>query len=190
MISYIEGKILIKELTYIIIENQGIGYKVFIGFETYETIGNEGKKVKLFCFQNIREDALDLYGFLDYNQLKFFELLLTVQGVGPKVAVAIINRLNAEKVKEAIIQNDATLITTVPGVGPKVANRIILELKGKISPDDLSVLSTTGEYGETLDALVSLGYKANEVKIILQKMPKNIKDSGGKVKWALREMGK
>ena len=190
MISYIEGKILKKELTFVIIENQGIGYKVFIGFETYENLKNEGQKAKLFCYHNIREDASDLYGFLEYDQLKFFELLLTVQGVGQKVAATIINRLNAEKVKEAIISNDATLITTVPGVGPKVANRIILELKAKISPDDLSVLSSTGDFGETLDALVSLGYKSTEAKKILQKMPKNIKDSGEKVKWALRQMAK
>lgn len=190
MISYIEGKILKKELTHLIVLSAGIGYKVNIGFETYENVKDEKQSVKLFCYDHIRDDAHELFGFLEYDQLKFFELLLTVQGVGPKVAATIINRLNISRVKEAIIQNDSATISSAPGIGAKVANRIILELKGKISADDLSVLSSSPDFGETLDALVSLGYKANEVKKILQKMPKNIKDSGEKVKWALRQMGK
>jgi Holliday junction DNA helicase RuvA len=190
MISYLKGTILKKELTYIILLVKDIGYKIYVGFDVLENIGQETENAELYCYHGVREDASDLYGFQDFEQLKFFEILLTVQGIGPKMALAIINRLQIKDIKQAIINKDTLVFGVVPGVGPKVANRIILELNNKISPDDLDTIAGKIDFGETLDALVGLGYKAAEVKQILKNLPKKISDPSEKVKWALKQMDK
>lgn len=189
MIATLKGKIIYSGLDYIILETSGVGYKIFVNSETLSKI-QVNKIQKLHVHQYIRENQLDLYGFISPEELELFELLISVSGIGPKAALAILTRSKPDKIKSAIINDDLDLFTAVSGVGRKTATRIILELKGKISPDDLKVLSLSGDFGEILEALRNLGYKAEEAKTVIARMPKNLKTSEEKIKWALQQLAK
>ena len=189
MIITLNGKIDYKGLGFIILEVGGIGYKIFVNTETLTKI-KENKNYKLYIHQYIRENSQDLYGFLNLEELELFELLLSVSGIGPKASQAILSRAKPNQIKSAIIEGDLELFTTVSGVGRKMATRIILELKGKISIEDLSILTSGGDFGEILEALKNLGYRAQEARKILAKMPKNLKNSEEKIKWALQQLSK
>ena len=132
MISYIEGNIILKKDKFIIVEVNHIGYKVFLSHQTLLKLLENIDKLKLFCFHNIKEDASDLYGFLTYDELDFFEVLMDIHGVGPKAALEISALGPLEKIKDRILAQDEKIFEAVPGIGAKKAMTIILELTGKI----------------------------------------------------------
>ena len=189
MIATLKGKIEYLGLGFIILEVGGIGYKIFVNSQTLSKIKKDEKK-KFYVHQYIRESQEDLYGFLSFEELELFELLLTVSGVGPKASLIILSRAKPEKIKSAIIKGEVDIFTAVSGVGRKTATRIILELKGKISEDDLSVLTGGGDFEEIVEALKNLGYNASEAKKVLAKMPKELKKPEEKIKWALQQLSK
>ena len=131
MISYLKGIILEKGLTYIILENNNIGYKVFVTPETLEA--KIGDTAALYTYHKSGEDGQALFGLLDFESLQFFELLITVSGVGPKVALAILSSARVESIRQAIANQDAAVFTRISGVGLKTAEKIIVELKSKIA---------------------------------------------------------
>lgn len=189
MIMTLTGKIDYTGLGFVILDIDGIGYKVFLNLETLAKI-KKGQKQKFYVHQYIRESQLDLYGFLSFEELELFESLVSVSGIGPKAGQAILARAKPGEIKSAIINEDPDLFTAVSGVGKKIATRIILELKGKISSDDLSIITTSGDFPEIIEALKNLGYKAMEVKKVLSKMPKNLKLPEEKIKWALQQLSR
>ena len=130
MISYLKGIVLEKGLTYIILENGGLGYKVFVTPETLEF--KTGEPVALFTHMKVADDGQSLFGLPDFATLQFFELLITVSGVGPKVALAILSAARVEAVRQAIANQDAAVFTRISGVGNKTAERIIVDLKNKV----------------------------------------------------------
>src|SRR3989344_8205123 len=132
MISFLSGRIILKKEKFIILEVAGIGYKVFVSRKTLLNVSEIGGNVKLFCFQNVKEDALDLYGFLTYEELDFFEVLMDIHGVGPKAALEISVLGPLEKIKDRILSGDVKVFEGIPGIGAKKAMTIILELTGKI----------------------------------------------------------
>jgi len=191
MISYLRGKVINKSLNYAIIEVANIGYQVFAG----ENFLNELKinsEVEVYTHHQVREEASDLYGFKNMEDLELFELLLTVSGVGPKSALGVISMASANDIKEAIIRGDANLLTKVSGIGKKTAERLVLELKTKVLRGSASAgLESPSLMGsDEIDALMSLGYSLNEARSAFNLVDPSIIDSGERVKAALKKMAK
>ena len=189
MIGFLEGKIELGTDKFVIVNVNGVGYKIFISLNTFKDLPRKGEKVKLHTYLYIRENIMDLYGFLKLEELEFFELLVSISGIGPKGALAVLTVAPVDTLKKAIASEESEILTKVSGIGKKMAEKIILELKNKIQ-------GITGEVGklsidnEAIDALVALGYKLSEAREALRKIPEDIKDIGEKVKQALKILGK
>src|SRR3989338_11304361 len=127
MISYLHGNIILKKDKFIIVEIGGLGYKVFLSRQSLLKLPEIGGDIKLFCFQNVKEDVLDLYGFLTYDELDFFEVLMDIRGVGPKSALDIAALGPLDKIKDRILKGDVKIFESVPGIDTKKDMTIILE---------------------------------------------------------------
>ncbi len=185
MIGYVKGKIIAKSSNSLILENQGLGYKINTGNFPKGEIGQEAE---FYCYHYVREDINDLFGFQNYESLEFFELLLSVSGVGPKVAQTILNNLSKQKIIQAIDTNDLNLFKSIPGIGTKVAAKIIVELKSKLSKNDIDLNSI--ENDETVDALLALGLKKAEILPALKNIPPDMDSVQEKVKFVLKNVSK
>jgi holliday junction DNA helicase RuvA len=173
MISYLKGKLVFKDPTYVIIDISGVGYQVKISLQTYSKIKDE-EQIMLLTFLHIKEDAHTLYGFKEESEKKLFLNLISISGVGPNTGLMILSSLSSEELEQAIIQEDFKTIQNVKGVGAKTAQRIILELKDKIRKDSLLDQASTPRgfmqpgnkiREEALQALITLGFtKANAEK--------------------------
>lgn len=188
MISYLSGKIILKKEKFVIIEVAGIGYKVFVSAKTTLKLPEIGGDVKLFCFQNVKEEALDLYGFTTSGELEFFETLMEIRGVGPKSALDIASLGSLAIIKDRILKQDEKIFAGIPGIGLKKAQTIILELTGKIKLLD-SLKSKAGA-DPAQDALVQLGFSAAQAKEALAALPADIKNMEERVKLGLKNLGK
>ena len=188
MIGSIKGQITYKASNYVIVENAGIGYKVFLPQVILIPI-KIGQDVSLVIHTYVREDQLTLYGFQTLAELEFFELLLTVSGVGPKSAMAITSLAGLDMLKSAIGSEDPTVFTKVAGIGRKTAERVIVELKGKLK-DEAGSAPAAREHSDALDALLSLGYREQEAREALKTIPKETSNLQDKVKMALKVLGK
>ncbi|MBU2635316.1 Holliday junction branch migration protein RuvA, partial [Patescibacteria group bacterium] len=188
MISYLNGKIIIKKDKFIILDVNGVGYKVFLSKKTLAKLPEIGEIVKVFCFLNVKENILDLYGFLNHKELEFFEILDNIRGVGPKAALEISSLGSLESIKQRILSKDETLFSEISGIGRKKAMTIILELTGKIK--DISEEKKTKKTDEAEQGLVSLGFTQQQAKDALAIASKNIKGSEERIKAALKVLGK
>lgn len=191
MISYLEGKILDKNEKFLVIDVNGVGYKIFSHPGILGKIPGNGQNVKVWTHLYVREDAMDLYGFLNKEELEFFEILISISGIGPRSALGILEVAPVSSLKQAIVSEDETFFTRVSGVGRKTAQRLILELKNKLAKT--VVLEKGGEFKETGDAfeaLVTLGYKPSDIRRILNELPKEMKSMEAKVKEALKKLGR
>lgn len=187
MISYLKGKIKISRPGFVILDIEGVGYKVFVVPQLEIA---EKKEYELFIHHHIKEDASDLYGFLKFKELELFEKLLLVNGVGPKAAMTIISMAPTEKIIDAIVFEDSNFFQSAPGIGKKVAIKIILELKSKISNLKYSGSITGGQHQDIYDGLEMLGYKKVEIDKIINKLPKELKSSEDKIRWCLKNLSK
>lgn len=188
MISFLSGKIQLKTNKYIILDVNGVGYKLFLSKLTLSKLPDLGSSFKCFCFLNVRETALDLYGFQTKEELEFFEILDSIPGVGPKAALEISSLGPLEKLKKSIEKGDEKIFEQISGIGQKKARAIILELSGKIK--ELSrPKKEKPEISEAEQALINLGFSRQQAKETLSKVPKDIKDEE-KVKEALKILGK
>ncbi len=189
MISIISGKIKLKASNFVIIDVGGVGYKVFITEDVLNKLPPEEEKAELFTHLHLRENGLELYGFLEYEELEFFELLISISGIGPKMAQGILSLAPVSRIKQAILDQDSSLLTKVSGIGKKNAQRIILELKGKVSKGFKAEEGLEGRskaYAEAIDALLELGYNINEARKMLERIPDDIKEAGEMVRVALK----
>jgi len=139
MFAYIKGTLEYKCSDYLIVEANGIGYKIFTSISTIETAGRVGEQVKIYTYLHVREDIINLYGFLTQEELGMFELLISVSGIGPKAAISVLSSISPSKFGLAVITDDIKTLTKAPGIGNKTAQRIILELKDKIKNEQLSL---------------------------------------------------
>jgi len=169
------------------VETGGVGYKLFISRQTALNLPENAKDVKLFCFHNIKEDASDLYGFLTYEELEFFETLMEIHGVGPKAALEISVLGPLEKIKDKILAQDEKIFAGIPGIGLKKAQTIILELTGKIK---LLSGQKKGAADPVEDALTQLGFSKQQARDALAKVPANVKNMEEQIKLALKSLGK
>ena len=187
MIAYLSGKVLVKRANYIILVVNDVGYKVFAA---PKLISELGAAADIYIYQQIKEDSAALYGFTALEELEFFELLLTVSGIGPKSALAILAMASVEELKSAIAMGNFDLLTKVSGVGAKTAERLVVELKNKV--DYLApAAGAAGQIkGEELEALVALGYSLSQARAALGQIDKQITDSGERIKAALKYLGR
>jgi Holliday junction DNA helicase RuvA len=161
MIAHLRGRLLTKQPQQAIIEAGGVGYDVVISVPTYTALPAEGAEVALFIHTHVREDSLMLYGFLDREQKRVFERLITVSGVGPKLAVTIQSGLSTERLVAAIRGQDHATLSQIPGIGKRLAERLVVDLKDKL--EDMAAAPRGVETGpatdDVLSALVNLGYQ-------------------------------
>lgn len=173
MYAYIKGILAEVNTDSIVIENQGIGYQVYVSLQALEELPAIGMEVKVYTYLHVREDAMVLFGFPDREDLKMFQMLLTVSGVGPKGALGILSALSGDDLRFAILSGDSKAIAKAPGIGAKTAQRVILELKDKVSLEDAFETKTAHIAGgnvtvngtvknEAIQALVALGYSSSE----------------------------
>jgi len=182
MIAYLEGKIILKSINSLIHKVNVIGYKVFVTNEILMTV-QENKTLELFIFNNIKEDCSDLYGFLNGEQLNLFEKLISVNKVGPKSALNIMN-LGYKEVVDAINTQNVSFLTKASGLGKKGAERIILELAGKLVIET----PTTAIEEDAILALETLGYERKHITDVLKTKPENIQDIESTVKYFLQNI--
>jgi len=183
MYAYFIGKITYTDTEQIILENNGIGYNIKMPLSDIMKL-SPGDEVKIYTYTAVREDAFLLYGFLTNEELNFFKLLLTVNGVGPKAALGILSKSSPSDIKVSILAQDEKSLSKVPGIGAKTAARIITELKGKIKSDDLleEIVTTDNKATnnnsslnsikkEALDIVCALGMNATEAMKVINTLP-------------------
>ena len=191
MISRLTGTVVHSDLKSIVLDVQGVGYKVFVTPDIF-TKAKNGSGLTLWTYLAVRENALDLYGFFSMAELNYFELLLTVSGIGPKTAMGILNAASVQSLQTAIQTGDTSHLTKVSGIGKKVAEKIVLELKDKAievgeNPELKSIMKNDAD---ALEALKSLGYSPTEAREALKELPKTITKTNDKIKEALKILGK
>lgn len=178
MYAYIKGVLEEKLNDSVIIETGGIGYKVFMSNFAVSAIGEVGDSVKVFTHYHVREDNISLYGFLSNEELKMFELLISVSGIGAKSAISMLSKISPSDFAISIVNNDITSLTSVPGIGKKSAERIILELKDKLKTSDeiivnkeksKTLIENSGNVEDAISALRILGYNQKEIEKVLEK---------------------
>ncbi|MCK4781817.1 Holliday junction branch migration protein RuvA [Candidatus Parcubacteria bacterium] len=187
MISYLSGKIVLKKEKFIVLDVGGVGYKIFLSKKTLEKISENDKSFEIFCYLCVRENALDLYGFLDFKELEFFELLIGISGVGPKMALEISSLGPLEKLRKEIEYQHEDIFSGVLGIGKKKARTIILELSGKLKEISKEKIK---KIDEAENALANLGFSRQKAKEALSQVPEEIKAPEKRIKQALKILGK
>lgn len=182
MYEYIKGKYIGINKDYLIIENNGLGYKIFTSGATMSSMPKVGDEVMLYLEQIVREDFMGLYGFDSREELSMFKMLLSINGVGAKAALSLLSISRINNLKYAIMSGDEKHLCRAPGIGKKTAGRIILELKDKLKPDELLnsedgqsefediIPQNNNAISEALGALLSLGYSEKEAETALKKV--------------------
>ncbi len=181
MFAYIKGSLEQKSNNYVVIDVGGIGYKIFMATKAIETLGEIGKVVKVHTHYYVREDNISLYGFNTNEELRMFELLLQVSGIGAKSAIAMLSEISPSSFALAVISDDISQLVKIPGIGKKTAARIVLELKDKLKTEEAITkteevkLSITNEEetSEAIAALQVLGYTKREIEKALENVDTN-----------------
>ncbi|MCR5186405.1 MAG: Holliday junction branch migration protein RuvA [Clostridia bacterium] len=181
MIAYIKGTLEEKSSKYVVIDVMGIGYKVFMSDRAINELGEIGDKVKVHTHYHVREDDISLFGFLTNEELRMFELLIQVSGIGAKSAITILANIDASTFALAVLANDVDSLKKIPGVGPKSAQRIILELQDKLKKENAEMIQAGKEeiekevkhsqnVEEAVQALQILGYNKREIEKAFDKL--------------------
>lgn len=202
MIGSIKGKIILKTEKFLIVETNGVGYKINVSPDVLSktktrpngrglSVGRETDgEIMLWVHTHVREDVLDLYGFLNLEELEFFEMLLNVSGIGPRSALAILGIASIETLRKAIGTGDTSYLTKISGIGRKTAEKIVIELRDKVADKNMSEKggSSLRDELDALEALKSLGYSQNEAREALKKVSADT-DTNTKIREALKILG-
>jgi holliday junction DNA helicase RuvA len=189
MIAKLRGTIDFLRDSYAVIDVGGVGYKVFLTAHTLGSIAGK-TNLELHIHTYVREDILALYGFVDFEELEMFELLISISGIGPKAALGILSIANPKTVRTAVLNDDSAILTRVSGVGKKTAQRVILELKNKIPDMSFNEKAQVVSDSDALEALVTMGYSVTQARETLKEISPEIKDVGERVKLALKNLGR
>ncbi|MBF0464989.1 MAG: Holliday junction branch migration protein RuvA [Nitrospirae bacterium] len=189
MIGSLRGKLISKKPVSIVIEANGVGYEVSVPISVLSSLPDEGSEVFVYIYTHVREDALQLYGFIHEEEKGIFVKIINISGIGPKIALAILSTITVERFRKAIESEDTKTLSMVPGVGKKMAARLVLELKDKLpsqtgtQPDD--------DYTDTISALVNLGYKRSDCINAIEHISKRgVKDIESVLRESLKYLSK
>tara|TARA_B100002051_G_scaffold35498_1_gene28948 strand:+ start:898 stop:1485 length:588 start_codon:yes stop_codon:yes gene_type:complete len=176
MIEFVSGIIIEKKADYLILEANGIGYKIFISLNSFNSLPDLGTQFKINTFFHITENSQCLYGFNDIVEKELFLMLIGVSGIGPRTGISLLSAVKPLDFKQRIIAGEVKMLTSLPGIGPKTAKRIIIELKDKFVKDGIEELpledSEIQNNTDAFYALLSLGYKSNNVKSTINEILK------------------
>jgi Holliday junction DNA helicase RuvA len=192
MIAHITGTVALRGNSYVIIDVEGVGYKIFATPETILGISDTSDTTTLHTHMAVRETAMDLYGFRTRTELEFFELLITISGIGPKSALGILSVAPVDTLKKAVASGDTSYLTKVSGIGKKNAEKIVLELRDKLAGGVSFEQNTTGlrEEADAIEALQALGYSVVEAREALKDIPTDIVGTNKRVAEALKQLGR
>ena len=190
MISLLHGTVLETGDRHVVVDIHGVGYKVYVTGDTLHAL-KKGSETTLHTYLAVREDALDLYGFLTPKEKSFFELLISISGIGPKGALNILTLVSVDTLGSSIRSGSVAHLVKVSGIGKKTAEKIVLELKDKLGGIETSTEVSAGMSSDmdAIEALRALGYDADEAREALKKIDPSISDTGKKVKAALKMLG-
>lgn len=201
MFSYIKGILEIKSSNFIVVDVNGIGFKIFMPLTSIQKLEETGKTVKIYTYMQVKEDDISLYGFTTNEELRMFELLISVSGIGAKSAITMLSSVTPSKFALAVISNDVKSLTKIPGIGAKSAQRIILELKDKLKTEESisKIEDVTGmqedvvqseSKSEAVQALQVLGYTKFEIEEVLAKIDMQNKNVEEIIRNALGYLGR
>jgi len=187
MLYFIDGEPTFFTSKYLVLKSDNLAFKIFVNQQTLNQLQKENskQKIRIFVCLNVKENALELYGFTKKEELEFFELLNSVAGVGPKSALALIGQNEVENLKAAILSNKIEVLTKTSGIGRKTAERIILELKSKVTTQE-DIIEGLDSDIELEDALLDLGYQRSAIKKILKQIPDKKASLNERLKIALK----
>ncbi len=197
MIAYLKGKLVIKSVDYIVIDVQGIGYKVYMSKTAIDKLEEE-KEIKVYTYLKVREDDISLFGFNTLEELHMFELLISVGGIGAKSAIVILSNITPSKFALAVITSDVNTLKKLQGIGPKTAQRIILELKDKIKTQEATEqeneikqkIEVSDSAKDAIEALQVLGYTRREVEEAISKIGESNLTTEEIIKRGLKYLGR
>ena len=204
MLAYVKGELAQKQIGYVVIDVGGLGYKIFMSEPSIDEIGNIGDEVKVHTYYKVSEDDISLFGFNTQEELRMFELLISVSGIGAKTAIAMLACIEPSQFAIAVISDDIDTLKRIPGVGPKSAQRIVLELKDKMKKEQQiaeltnasleqkskvkKIIVADSKVQEATDALQVLGYTKKDVEKALEQIDTNDLSVEDIIKRALREL--
>lgn len=193
MISFIKGRLVAKEFDNVVVETAGLGYSILMSARDISRLPELGREVQVLTRLQIKDDAPILFGFLSMRSKELFEKLVSVSGVGPKVALSVLSTYDAEEVASALACQDVAAIQRVPGVGKKMASRIVLELKDAFTEADTTLFAQTTPLApnyrdDVLDALLSMGFTSAESELALKDAPEGASDAV-LLQYALKRLG-
>ena len=204
MIAYVKGELVQKQIGYVVIDVGGLGYKVFMSEPSIDEIGNIGDTVKVHTYYRVSEDDISLFGFNSQEELRMFELLISVSGIGAKTAIAMLACIEPSQFAISVISDDIDTLKKIPGVGPKSAQRIVLELKDKMKKEQQiaeltnatleqkskikKIIVADSKVQEAIDALQVLGYNKKDVEKALEQIDTAKLKVEDIIKMALREL--
>jgi Holliday junction DNA helicase RuvA len=194
MIAFLTGRLVRKAANHALLDVNGVGYRLAMSTGSLAALPSEGDDVTVWTYLHVREDELSLFGFESEAEKQAFELLITVNGVGPKVALAALSSLSPDSLAAAVSADDVALISSVPGIGKKTAQRIILDLKDKLVVPELGAsaggtAATGASLAEATDALLAMGFSAAEAAQALKGFDGEAADAQGLLKYALKRLG-
>lgn len=197
MFEFIQGYLVRKTTDYCVIQVGGMGFRIYAGARTLSTMGEIGEEVTVYTYMQVKEDDISLYGFSSQEELNTFEILISVSGVGPKMAISVLSAMTPTSFSVAVATGDYKAISAGKGIGPKLAQRIILELKDKIKadigelPEDCQCCpDAEGALGEAISAMVVLGYSCREAEKAVKSVYGDGLTAEELVKLALRKLMK
>ena len=190
MIVHLSGKLIFKDPSYVVIDVQGVGYKVYISLNTYNILPDINNDVYLLTYFNVTEKSQDLFGFNENNEKELFIMLISVSGIGPKIAINLLSFVKPDDFKQRLISGEVEMLTSLPGIGPKTARRLIVELKEKfikIDKNDLPIDNNSNLDSDALNALMNLGFRSKDITKALNKIDDDC-SLEEKIKLALKEL--
>ena len=179
MIVHITGILKSKDINELVIESNGIGYMCYISNNTFNQLPKVNEHCKLLTYLHITENKHSLFGFFDIEERNLFKMLISVSGIGPKIAIQLLSSTNSNQFSSMLINSDVKMLSSLPGIGPKTAKRLIVELKDKFTitdSDDIPLDESINSYKDTYGALMQLGYHNRDIELAIQKITKDMKE--------------
>jgi Holliday junction DNA helicase RuvA len=191
MISHLKGKIIFRGDRFVVLDVSGVGYHIYVTPDALRRLPKEGGEISFWTHLYVRENIMELYGFFERSELQFFEMLISISGIGPKGALGVLSVASVDTLRKAISAGDTSYLTKVSGIGKKIAEKIVLELKEKLGGADfISGSETLQEEQDAIEALQALGYSMSEAREALKQISVDISGTSARVKEALKNLGK